>query len=65
MQRTPGPVPQPRYVPGPPSAPASAAATMTDHCVVCAQPSTDMICDPCKAAITGEAISRIFGRRSG
>jgi len=31
-------------------------------CSLCAKPSTDVICDPCKEAIHGEALHRRFGK---
>ena len=53
-------------VPSPASARATAAASATDvedaapavarACLVCARPSADLICEPCRAHIRGEAI---------
>ncbi|HEY7362799.1 MAG TPA: universal stress protein [Methylomirabilota bacterium] len=41
---------------GPDEAPA--AALPAYHCPVCARPSEDLICEPCRARIRGEALER-------
>ncbi|HLC43123.1 MAG TPA: universal stress protein [Methylomirabilota bacterium] len=41
------------------SAPAKPRVEVTElHCLVCAQPSQELICDRCKARIRGEALDR-------
>jgi len=49
-------------VPSKLAAPAAAAATEATpepgHCLVCANPSDDLICTPCRERIRGEAIER-------
>jgi nucleotide-binding universal stress UspA family protein len=41
------------------SAPAKPRVELTElHCLVCAQPSQELICDRCKAKIRGEALDR-------
>lgn len=39
-------------------APATAAPVSQSHCLVCAKPSQQTICDTCKAHIQGEALER-------
>jgi hypothetical protein len=40
------------------TAPAGPEAEPVRHCRVCAQPSEDLICEPCRARIRGEALER-------
>jgi nucleotide-binding universal stress UspA family protein len=53
-------VPAPRAVVGVPPAPGDVAETLTAPrtraCLACAQPSADLICEPCRALIRGEAL---------
>lgn len=48
-----GAIPQPADAGAPVAAPPR-------HCLVCIQPSEDLICDPCKARIRGEALERKY-----
>lgn len=46
----------------PPAHPAPApAAAAESHCLVCALPSEDRICEACAARIRGEALERLLG----
>lgn len=38
--------------------PPAETAPEASHCLVCAQPSPDLICEPCRARIRGEALER-------
>lgn len=40
---------------------APAPAAVAQVCVVCGKPSHDLICEPCRALIRGEALERKFG----
>ena len=42
------------------AATAAATAAVQDRCLVCAQPSSDRICEACAARIRGEALERML-----
>jgi nucleotide-binding universal stress UspA family protein len=44
--------------PAVPTADTDLAAHVDSHCVVCAKASPDLICEPCRAIIRGEALER-------
>jgi nucleotide-binding universal stress UspA family protein len=50
-----------------PGAPAPAGETLEPHrCVVCAVPTEDLICEPCRARIRGEALgAKLDAERAG
>ena len=43
---------------GPRVVPAPAPSEFLSRCLVCARPSPDLICEPCRARIRGEALER-------
>lgn len=57
------PVPRASVVPGPTSVPGGAEpedgerAVLSRPCVVCDTPTPDLICEPCRARIRGEALA--------
>lgn len=51
--------------PEPPVAPAPAPTELPGRCLVCAHPSRDLICEPCRAKIRGEALEYKQGEERG
>lgn len=48
----------PREPRGPVAVEAAALPTVLQRCLVCGAPSEDLICEPCRARIRGEALAR-------